>query len=302
MILQPKHLLNEMLGIIKETFPKNIRTSSNIAKDLKAVHGNSTELHQVLLNLCVNARDAMPKGGTLTLTAENIEIDELYARMHPELRPGAFVLISVSDTGVGIPVDVRHKIFDPFFTTKEMGKGTGLGLSIVLGIVKSHGGFVNVYSEVGNGASFKVYLPAVESLDSMSEEKTRPTLHQGSGELVLIVDDEEAIREIVRATLETYGYRVMTASDGAEGITQFVQHQKDVAVVITDMMMPYMDGPSLLRALENITPNVKAIAISGLAEHAKITETGTKGNIEFLQKPFTTEKLLTSLSKVLNKK
>ena len=191
------------------------------------------------MNLCVNARDAMTEGGRLFIEAENLEVDEHYANMNVGARPGRYVSISVSDSGVGIPDENLSKVFDPFFTTKGHGKGTGLGLSTVAAIVRSHGGFVSLYSEVGRGSHFKICLPAIESVQSPAIQSIRPDLPLGNGELILIVDDEAAIREIAREALETFGYSVLTASDGAEALALFAQRKDDVQCVITDMMMPF---------------------------------------------------------------
>src|SRR6185295_8044409 len=239
---------------LADTMSKNIEITFSIDPDLSNVSGDATQLHQVLMNLCVNARDAMPHGGKLRIEAENVDIDEHYARMNVEARPGKYVSIGVIDTGLGIPEQNLTKIFDPFFTTKEQGQGTGLGLSTVAGIVRSHGGFVNVYSEFGRGARFKVYLPAIAAAHSEPAKPSHRDLPVGNGELVLVIDDESAIREVARETLSAFGYRVMIASDGAEAMAVFAAHRSEVKVVLTDMMMPYMDGPATIRALRRLDP------------------------------------------------
>lgn len=215
-VIQVKHLILEIQQIAKETFPKSIELSTDIGQNLWTVSGDATQLHQVLMNLSVNARDAMPDGGTLSISASNLVIDENYTRMNLEATVGAYIVITVADTGIGIPPAILDRIFEPFFTTKVLGKGTGLGLSTVVGIIKSHGGFVNVHSEVGKGTQFKVYLPASEVIETTElEEVESPT---GHGELILVVDDEAAIREITETSLLTYNYKVLTASDGIEAI------------------------------------------------------------------------------------
>src|SRR5581483_3743019 len=213
-LLQPAHLIKEIVKILRETLPKNIEIRADLPADLWAVTGDATQIHQVLMNLCVNARDAMPDGGQVRVGAENVTLDEQYTRMNLDAHPGRYVLMTVADTGSGIPPEIINRIFDPFFTTKEQGKGTGLGLATVIGIVKSHGGFVNVYSEVGNGTKFSVYLPAGESGEAASPGAERQELPFGNGQLILVVDDESAIREITRETLEAFNYRVLTAGDG----------------------------------------------------------------------------------------
>ena len=299
--IQPKHLLKDMEAIIKDTFPKNIRWEVSIAGDSWTVVGDPTQLHQILLNLCVNARDAMPDGGTMTLAVENIVLDAQYATMNIEAKAGQYVVVSVTDTGTGIPPGILDKIFDPFFTTKEVGKGTGLGLSTVMAIVKSHGGFVNVYSEPGKGTCFKVYLPAIETVAPVKKNTgSLTTLPRGRGELILIVDDETSILTITTQTLEAFGYRTITAHDGAEAVAIYAQQKESIAVVLTDMAMPIMDGPATIRALIRIKPQVRIIAATGLrteGSEAKATENGIR---YFLAKPYTAATLLKTLRMVLD--
>jgi two-component system cell cycle sensor histidine kinase/response regulator CckA len=297
--LQPAHLIKEIVKILADTMPKNIEITFSIAPDLSGVSGDATQLHQVLMNLCVNARDAMPQGGNLRIEAENIEVDEHYARMNVEAKPGKYVSIGVIDTGIGITEQNLNKIFDPFFTTKEHGQGTGLGLSTVAGIVRSHGGFINVYSEIGKGARFKIYLPAIEAAQAATAQPSRRDLPAGNGELILVIDDENAIREVARETLSAFGYKVMIASDGAEAMAVFASHRDDVKVVITDMMMPYMDGPATIRALRRLDPKVKIIATSGLKAEDKIADAAQLGVKIFLPKPYTAEKLLKTVAAAL---
>ena len=297
--LNPKHLIAEIQKIAEETFLKQIAITAEVAADLHAVIGDATQIHQVLLNLCVNARDAMPNGGKLTLAARNVVIDEHYTRMHLNAKAGSYVLISVSDSGSGIPQDIRDKIFEPFFTTKELGKGTGLGLSTVLAIVKSHAGFLNLYSEMGQGSRFDVYLPAHDAVEvaPATQENQFPN---GSGELILLVDDEQTLREMIGDILQTFGYRVITASDGNDALMKYAQHQEEIAVVFTDMMMPFMDGPAMIRGLRRFNPKARIIAATGLATQNKIVEAKMLGVDAFVSKPYTAEKLLKVLQEVLS--
>ena len=297
--LQPTHLIKEIIKILTDTLPKNIEIEQAIASDLWNVRGDATQLHQVLMNLCVNARDAMPVGGRLRIEAENIEIDEHYARMNVEAKSGKYVRIMVVDTGVGITDQNLSKIFDPFFTTKEQGQGTGLGLSTVAGIVRSHNGFVNVYSEEGRGSQFKVYLPASDGTHASQTQSIRTDLPTGNGELILVIDDELAICDIATETLQAFGYRVITANDGAEAIALFAERKDEIRCVITDMVMPYMDGPATIRALHKLDPAVKIIATSGLKANGKTAEAAQLGIKTFLQKPYTAEMLLKTLASVL---
>jgi two-component system, cell cycle sensor histidine kinase and response regulator CckA len=296
--LQLKHLINEIQQVIKETFPKTIHPINQIPQELWTVSGNATQLHQVLMNLCVNARDAMPDGGKLTIEAENLFIDGNYAKMNIEAQIGNYISITISDTGTGIRPDIIDRIFEPFFTTKELGKGTGLGLSTVLGIVKSHGGFLNVYSEPSKGSKFQVYLPAHQIPETVEDDDEN--IPEGNGELILVVDDEASIRDVTKASLETFNYKTITASDGIEAIALYAERRDEISVVVTDMVMPSMDGLTTIRTLQKINPTVKIIAVSGLASSEKIcavTEIGVKA---FLAKPYTAKQLLETINLVQN--
>ncbi|ACC81434.1 response regulator [Nostoc punctiforme] len=295
-ILQLKHLIIEIQQIIRETFPKSIEVSTQIPQNLCTVSGDATQLHQVLMNLCVNARDAMPNGGTLKISAENLFIDENYAKMHIEAKVGHHIVITVTDTGIGIKSEILDRIFDPFFTTKELAKGTGLGLSTVLGIIKSHGGFINVCSERGKGSQFKVYLPAQEAAETIEEEDQG--LPSGQGELILVVDDEAAIRDVTKTSLESHNYKAMTASDGIEAIALYAEHRDKISLVLTDMVMPSMDGITTIRTLRKINPDVKIIAVSGMTSTDKVNTAYDMGIKAFLSKPYTASQLLQIISTV----
>lgn len=287
--LQIEHLLLEIEQIANSTFPKSIEISTHIStQTLGMILADPTQMHQVLINLCVNARDAMLNGGKLHISAQNFFIDQNFARMNLDAQVGTYIAISVSDTGFGIPPEIFERIFEPFFTTKEPGNGTGLGLSTVIGIVKSHGGFVKVYSEVGKGSQFQVYLPTVEA-----KEKGRPgdgEFVNGNGELILVVDDEPLIREITKTSLEVHNYRVLTVSDGIEAIVMYSQYQDEISVVLMDMMMPSMDGLTAIRTLRRINHRVKIIATSGLATKSQFAKAA--GANAFLTKPYTAKELL----------
>ena len=297
--LQPKHLIKEIVKILRETFPKSIEITFKIPDDLWIISADATQVHQVLMNLCVNARDAMPEGGSISIRAENVFVDENYARMHIEAKAGRFVMITVSDTGPGMSPEIQSRIFEPFFTTKEMTKGTGLGLSTALSIVKSHGGFMNVYSELHRGSQFSVYLPAIDMAEAIEAGALQTDLPLGKGELVLVVDDEESIREITRGTLETFGYNVLTANDGTEALAMYADKKNEIAVVLTDMVMPFMDGPATIRALQRMNPQVRIIAASGLGAGQRAGEGALEGVSVLLTKPYTAEKLLKTLAQVL---
>ena len=254
MELQVGHLVRDVEKLINDTFLKNVRVSTNVPSKTWTVVGDPTQIHQVLLNLCVNARDAMPDGGEIDILAENVTTDAPPIDLNPDAKAGTYVFLKVTDTGTGIAPEVIEKIFDPFFTTKEVGKGTGLGLSTSLAIVKSHGGFIQVQSEVGKGTTFEIYLPAKSALSGRREARTDAEPQRGNGELVLIVDDEDKVRQIMQQTLETFGYRAIVASGGDEAALIFAARHSKIDVVITDMMMPVMDGPVTIQVLRNIDP------------------------------------------------
>jgi len=301
MALRPEHLIVDVVKVLKETLSKSIEIDTSFPEGAWAVSADPTQIQQVLMNLVINAGDAMPAGGTISVGVCNTTIDENFARMSIDASVGRYVRISVRDTGTGIPADVIDRVFDPFFTTKEPGKGTGLGLSTALTIVKSHGGFINVYSEEGRGTEFSVYLPAVESTMTEAEERLAPELPVGHGELILVVDDESGVREIARSTLEAYGYRVLTASDGTEAVALFAQNKNEVSVVLTDVVMPYMDGPAAIRSIQKVNPQVAIIVSSGLKSNVKRIDWDLEGVNVFLPKPYTADILLNTLAEVLSR-
>jgi two-component system, cell cycle sensor histidine kinase and response regulator CckA len=296
--LQVRHLLSEVVQVARQTFPKNIDIETNIpATDLWTVSADATQLHQVLMNLCVNARDAMPGGGTLCLSVKNHLVDAAFARMNLEAHTGSYVMITVSDTGMGIPTKLMDRIFDPFFTTKDHGKGTGLGLSTVLGIVKNHGGFIKVYSEVEQGTQFKVYLPAIaDAVIPPSQELALLTGHQ---ELILIVDDEPFIQQVAQTALEAHNYRTIVADNGLEAISLYAKHFHEISAVLMDIMMPSMDGLAAISTLQTLNPQVRVIASSGLSSNSQLAEEAGIGFNIFLAKPYTAKELLGALQQVL---
>ncbi|MCL5317938.1 MAG: PAS domain S-box protein [Thaumarchaeota archaeon] len=301
--LQVSHIICEIRKLIKETFPRNIEIRTRVRRDLWTTLGDSTQILQVIMNLCVNARDAMPNGGILTVTAENITINEDDLEVNPEAKPGQYVAITVSDTGTGIPDDVRDRMFEPFFTTKDQSKGSGLGLSISLGVVKSHNGFINVISEVGKGSEFKVHLPAFEATEEPKQSSRgrgaeQARLARGQGAVILIVEDEPSVLKITRMTLESQGYRTITATDGTKAIDAYSQNKDVVNAVLLDMMMPVMDGDATIKALRKINPRVKIIAVSGFAKKDRY-EKSIEDAQAFIMKPYTANELLKTINQVL---
>ncbi len=293
--IQVRHILSEIISIARQTFPKSIviltgsanEISLSLAtEDLWMVSVDATQIHQVLMNLFVNARDAMPNGGSITASAQNLVLDAAAAKLH-NVDAGSYLKIAVTDTGIGIGKEQIDQIFDPFFTTKAT--GTGLGLSTVLGIIKSHGGAIHVYSEIEVGTCFNIYLPAADRSEDNQPVET-PALFDGNGQLVLVVDDEAAIREISKASLETYNYQVILASDGIEAIDLYNRDRDKIAIVMLDMMMPHLDTPSIIGVLKQMNPDVKIVLMSGLASNESIVAAYELQ--AFLTKPFTMTDML----------
>jgi PAS domain S-box-containing protein len=288
-------VVHDVARIARDSLLRAIEVKLALPPRLSPVIGDSTQLHQVLINLVVNAGDAMPEGGVLSLGAEEIVI----AAGSPgrPVAPGRYVVVRVSDTGTGIPAHVRDRMFEPFYTTKPAGQGTGLGLSTVLALVKAHGGFLDVHTEVGHGARFEIFLPAAEAAAAGPREPRTET-QRGRGELILLVDDEAAVLKVTQRILEASGYRVITAGDGAEALALYAKHP-EVAAVITDVMMPLMDGVATSRALLRLDPTVKIIATSGVATPATESRLAAVGVKHLVAKPFTADALLGKLREVL---
>jgi PAS domain S-box-containing protein len=297
--MQMTHILKEMQKIAHETFPKNITMETKIAPDAAMISGDATQVHQILLNLCVNARDAMPEGGKIVGEIGNIVLDDVLAKKIVGAKPGRYVVLSVSDTGTGIPPEIQDKIFEPFFTTKEVGKGTGLGLSTVISIIKGHGGFLELISEVGKGTTFRIYFPAVAAPALSVSSTVSLDQLRGNGELILIVDDEPGILEMTKTILTEFGYRVMTAPHGGEAVALVQKHPEPFKLAVVDMMMPVMDGPKTIRALRDMRPRMKFVAVSGLQQADDIKKQLATYGIPFLSKPVNSEKLLAAVRKEL---
>ncbi|MEZ4701476.1 MAG: ATP-binding protein [Rhodothermales bacterium] len=292
-----RRLIHEVQSLLGEALPPTIEQRVYLEDHLWAVEGDPTQLHQVLMNLSVNARDAMPDGGMLRVRAVNIVLDEAAASHLPDARSGRFVMIAVTDTGTGMSQDVLDKIFDPFFTTKS--RGTGLGLSTTLGIVKSHGGYVAIDSEPGHGSQFRVYLPACDvenETPAYAEEGASP---DGAGETILVIDDEPAMRMLTQSVLEEHGYRVLLASDGKEGLERYARHRADIAAVVTDIMMPSLDGSRLMQALYDMNPEVKIVAVSGGITREQLLDRVGVIPHDFLAKPYGAADLLRLMRAVL---
>jgi signal transduction histidine kinase len=296
--LQPHLIVRDLVQLLGETLPRSIRTEADVPADVPAIHSNSTQLGQVLMNLCVNARDAMPNGGNLKITGRRVTVDENLARAHQGAKAGPHVLLSVADTGVGIPTHLVDRIFDPFFTTKAVGKGTGLGLSTVVGIVKHEGGFLEVESHVGIGTEFRLYFPAVVAPRKPPEIVSGRLPNFGLGKTVLVIDDEQSIRVVTEALLNAAGYRAVLAADGVAGIEAYRLHHDQICAVLTDMMMPGMQGTQVIAELRKIDPEVAVVAMSGIVNDSTDLKE-EPGRLKFLQKPMTGMALVNAVQAVI---
>ncbi|MBP6506463.1 MAG: response regulator [Opitutaceae bacterium] len=297
-LLQIRHIVRDLSAVICQTFPKNIRLEEEMAGELWAVRGNPTQIHQMLLNLCINARDAMPNGGRLRLQLQNLSLDALAASALEGAQPGPYLLIQVADTGTGIPPEVLTRIWEPFFTTKGT-HGTGLGLGTVRGLVKDHGGFITVKTEPGRGTSFDIYLPAIEAAFADKTPPVETAVPRGQGELILVVDDELSVREVTTAILANQGYRVLSASDGTEAVAILAPRSSEVRLMVTDLQMPHLDGLALARVVQRLNPAIKIVTASGMGSSRSIAAAKLASDA-FLMKPFKALDLLAIVQKLLN--
>ena len=292
------HLVREVQQLMEQTLPCTIGVKVEVERDLALVLGDPTQLHQVVVNLCVNARDAMPDGGELRLQLEKVAVSPAEARSLGDMTPGTYVRLTVADTGTGMPPEVQAKIFDPFFTTKEIGKGTGLGLATVASIIQTHRGVMKVESKVGRGTRFIIYLPVCEVPD-MAAEKASEQIVAGQGELLIVTDDDHSVREITKLTLEAHNYRVLLATNGAEALSVYLQHREETALVITDILMPVMHGRALIHALRQLSPSLPVLAFSAADHSNPLVGTLGEVGVALLCKPATSVQLLTAVAKAL---
>jgi len=301
-VLDTQVLAIQIGQIVKETFPKSIVFSLTLPETLWNITGDSTQLQQVLLNLCVNARDAMPDGGSLDLSVENYEVDSTFAFMVPEAKPGCYVRFRVADAGMGMAKNIVDRIFEPFFTTKEPGKGTGLGLSTVVGIVRSHGGFLKVETEPGKGSVFQVFLPATTDAVPQTGQTDQPSVARGHGETILIVDDEQEIVQIIATVLKQNGWTVVTAADGQEGVAAFLNYSGQIKAVVTDMVMPNLDGLGLIRSIRKLAPNLPILVSSGYSNDQSREALSELRVESFLKKPFSARQLIAEVVSLMYEK
>ena len=299
---QIKHLVHDLQSLMTETFPKSIQIKTDMPSELWPVQGDATQIHQILLNLCVNARDAMPHGGTLRVSAANLDSEAVAATI-PAAPSGSWLMLQVSDTGTGIAPEILERIWTPFFTTKGVGKGTGLGLSTVRGIVAGHHGFVELDSRVGEGTTFRIFLPAItEPAPALAPTAETGGIPRGQGELILVVDDDPSIRTVISATLKHHGYGVLSARDGGEALMLCSAHLAEIALIVTDVDMPRLGGMALARAALKLRPDIRLLAMSGLSGHE-----GESSDVPavrelvqaFLHKPFGAEDLLRTVHRLL---
>lgn len=302
--LKPLYLNNivqEAMNILIRSLGKNIRFESALDKNVYPIEGDSSQLEQVILNLCINSRDAMPNGGVLKIETSNVDLSPRLAQQIHDARPGKYVCLTVSDTGVGMDQDTQRKIFEPFFTTKPIGKGTGLGLSIVYGIIKDHNGFIKLYSEVGRGTTFKIFFPATEKLP-LEESNAAPKEISRGNETILIIDDEETLLDLTREILENLGYKIITARGALEGIETFRTKYSEIDLVILDMMMPEMTGREVFPILKSINPNVKVLLATGLSVGERVDELLAMGVTHLVSKPYSVDDLATQVRESIDEK
>ncbi len=299
LVLDLNGLVIGMEAMLRRLIGEHIEIATSLLPDLGRVRADPSQIEQILMNLAVNARDAMPNGGTITIETTNVALDDSQARQHPEVKPGSYVMLSMSDTGVGMDSETQARIFEPFFTTKQVGKGTGLGLSTVYGIVKQSSGYIYAYSELGRGTTFKVYLPCVAAeAEIPAREETLPI--RGGQETILLVEDNAPLRELAREMLEKLGYAVLDAGRPSEAILTARQHEGPIALLITDMVMPEVNGRVLAKTLRAIRPEMKVLYTSGYADETIVEEYELEAGCPLLEKPFTRDALATRVRELLD--
>ncbi len=302
--LEPVDINNEItqiMELLRRTIPRMIDIEFHAGKGLWSVNADPTQIEQVILNIAVNARDAMPDGGKLIIETDNVTLDQVYCRSHMGAIPGDYVLISITDTGCGMPPEILEHIFEPFYTTKETGKGTGLGLATVYGIVKNHKGYIMCYSEVGKGTTFKIYLPAIDGHHVKEDEETEFNLDEtGNGELILFVDDDDEVREMGRNLLMKFGYRTITASSGEEAIQKFRRMKEKISLIILDLIMPGMGGKKALDDILSIDPSARVVISSGFSASAHAKDALNSGAVGFINKPYNINQMLSVIQDAMN--
>ncbi len=300
-VLNINRAIAEMDKMLRRLIGEDIDLATILEPELWRVKFDPGQMDQVVMNLAVNAKDAMLKGGKLTIETTNVDLDEVYARQHGiKLKPGPFVVLAVSDTGMGIDEETQSRIFEPFFTTKENGKGTGLGLSTVYGIVNQSGGFIWVYSEPGRGTMFKIYLPKTKEEEAfVAEAQMQPQNLEGN-ETILLAEDEDSARKLMRSALQEYGYWVLEAQDGREALQLSEHHKGPIHLLLTDVVMPRMSGRELAEHLQPLQPKMKVLYMSGYTDNAIVHHGVLESGMQFIQKPFTPKVLVSKIRRVLD--
>ena len=293
--------IKEIQKILTRTIPKDIKIQLILDRELGLINADPTQMDQVIMNVVVNARDAMPEGGSLTIETANVFLGEEYAKTHLNVIPGNYVVLMLTDSGIGMDEETMSRIFEPFFTTKELDKGTGLGLSVVFGIVEQHGGFVRYYSQRGQGTTCKIYFPAIISGPNITRLKLKE-IPVGGSETILIVDDEDQILDFLSRVLENSGYSVITARNGQEALERFLKYRNKLSLIILDLVMPEMDGKQCLEEVLRIDPSVKVMISSGFSANGKISNVMKIGAKAFVTKPYDIDQLLLKIREVIDAK
>ena len=301
--LSVNELIESRLDFLRTLLGTSIQLLFEADPTLNMVFADATQLEQVLVNLCLNARDAMPMGGKLELATQQVEIAHGSQRVQPYLAPGPYVLLQVKDTGIGMDEQVQARLFEPFFTTKEVGQGTGLGLAMVYGIIKQHHGMIRVQSQPGKGTTFSLYLPTVEHIPQRSEEQisSKEGMRMGDGETILLVEDDPDIQLVMSTVLEDAGYTVIVASDGEEGVSLFEAHASSIALVIADIMMPKMKGRQFQEQVRRLRADIKVLVVSGYQEIDLKRWDLLDARSAFLQKPFDLDMLVVKVRELFNR-
>jgi CheY-like chemotaxis protein len=293
--------INEMIKMLRCTIGENIKLQFKFTMHDLFIHADASMMDQVVLNLAVNARDAMPNGGRLVIETSGVELDEFAASQSAQARPGSFVCLSVSDTGCGIPAEILPKIFEPFFTTKDVGKGTGLGLATVFGIVQQHQGWIKVYSEVGHGTVFKIYLPRLAGMIKRAKKKKMPDSLPTGKETILLVEDEKPLLVLMRKALSRLGYRVLEAPTGVRALQVWKAHREDISLLLTDLVMPDgMTGKELAQGLLRENPKLKVVYMSGYSAEVIGRDFPLESGVNFLAKPFQVQMLAQTVRQMLD--
>jgi two-component system cell cycle sensor histidine kinase/response regulator CckA len=303
-MLQPQvmdlnSLVAEAQKMLRRLIGEDVNLDASLDPDLGWIKADPGQIEQVLLNLVVNARDAMPRGGHLTIETHNVDLDEEYVRHHVETQVGRYILLAITDTGKGMNEAIKARIFEPFFTTKEVGKGTGLGLSTVFGIIKQSGGHIEVYSEEGRGTTFKIYLPRVPRGSSTSIGSVQSPIPKGT-ETILVAEDEEGVRSLVRLALVSYGYNVLESQHGEEALEVFRNYSDRIHLLMTDVVMPRMSGRQLANHITVLQPDIKVLFLSGYTDDAVVRHGMVEAGVPFLQKPFTPTMVARKVREVLD--